>query len=75
MTEQLSGNSYVSAILRGEPIPKQLPKIRVADERRCDHVETICVDCARTWEIDWQLNYERTAAGRRLRAVLDQAVT
>lgn len=74
---QLSGNSYIPALLRndfgGEYFPLLVrPKARCYCTTRDDSItSTICVDCARSWCYDFTLRFERTAAGRRLAEQLD----
>ncbi|MDQ2816513.1 MAG: hypothetical protein M3Z75_32930 [Actinomycetota bacterium] len=74
----LSGNCYVVAELDtshrdadGKRVPglERVP-VRIRTPRRCDHCETVCVECAESWMFDWVFYFDRTAGGRRLRAGL-----
>lgn len=66
-TYGMSGNSYVPARLRAEPNAEPAP-LKVAAPSRCDHMTTICPtrDCVESWLWDWDINFRRTAGGRRL---------
>jgi hypothetical protein len=64
-TTGLSGNAYVPARMRGYE-HEGLHPIRVLTPARCDHLETICTDCAESWSWDWDIWWHRTAGGRRL---------
>jgi hypothetical protein len=59
-----SGNSYLAAWFDGKP-----EVIRVLNEVRCDHVSSACTACVYQWEWDYEVLYDRTAAGRRLKAL------
>jgi len=74
----LSGNGYVVAELdtshrdaNGKLVPglERVP-VRIRTPRRCDHCETVCVECAESWMFDWVFYFDRTAGGRLLRAGL-----
>lgn len=69
-TSNLSGNSYVSARLRHEPA--ELTKLRIRAERTCGHLHTICLACARIWDQDWHLFWDRTGGGRTLKAAIEK---
>jgi hypothetical protein len=67
---QLSGDSYISAIMRIPETDKDrdITKIRLVAEKFCDHTETVCPTkkCVESWEIDWNLLFKRTKGGRRV---------
>ena len=44
--------------------------VPVRKPRRCDHGETVCLECAEVWMYDWVFYFDRTIGGRRLRAGL-----
>lgn len=62
LDEQLSGNAYVRLGLPGE----EPGRVRVRQPANCDHGITICTECVESWEIDHDIQFHRTAAGRRL---------
>ncbi|MFF2085430.1 hypothetical protein ACFVVM_16775 [Nocardia sp. NPDC058176] len=66
----LSGNAYVSVQLRDtDEAPGRVWLVMRPD--KCNHGITICPDCAESWELDYLVNYEYTAGGRRLRTVIE----
>jgi len=65
----LSGNSYVAARLKTDG--RDFVKLRIRSARTCGHLHTICVSCARIWDQDWHLLWERTGGGRNLKAAIE----
>lgn len=71
---QLSGNTYVSVILREDedkyPRRDYLRRIPATTPDKCHHGITICseMQCMSSWAIDYRLFLSRTVAGRRLAA-------
>ena len=41
--------------------------VPIRTPRRCDHGETLCLECAEVWMYDWVFYFDRTIGGRRLR--------
>jgi hypothetical protein len=41
--------------------------VPIRKPRRCDHGETVCLECAEVWMYDWVFYFDRTIGGRRLR--------
>jgi hypothetical protein len=41
--------------------------IPIRKPRRCDHGETVCLECAEVWMYDWKFYFDRTIGGRLLR--------
>lgn len=68
----MSGNAYVVVQLR-EDRPTTPGRIRIRAERNCEHSATICVGCADSWALDYQIFWGRTAGGRRLQQRLASA--
>jgi hypothetical protein len=69
----VSGNTYVSAMLRGDigkyPMRDFLVRLPVIGKRDvCDHTVTICPtwECVESWSIDYALYFHRTGGGRRI---------
>lgn len=69
----LSGNTYVSAMLReneGRYPPRdfivRLPYVE--DARQCQHGVTICStwECVESWSVDYEVRLWRTGAGREI---------
>jgi hypothetical protein len=79
----LSGRGYVVGELDtsyrdagGAWVPglERVP-VRIRTPRRCDHSQTVCLECAESWMFDWVLYFDRTEGGRLLRAALgDEAL-
>jgi hypothetical protein len=71
---QLSGYTYVSAMLRDDvdkrPWRAGLVKLPAATPDKCHHGITICSlwECLESWAIDYRLYLHRTAAGRTIAA-------
>ncbi|MFE3317536.1 hypothetical protein [Nocardia sp. NPDC059195] len=59
-----SGNAYVSIQLRDAD--DQPGRLLIMEPNKCNHGITICRECANSWEIDYLVEYFRTAGGRRL---------
>jgi hypothetical protein len=65
----ISGLIYVSVHMKTDP-PGTLGKILIAKPQNCGHVNRICVNCYDGWA-DYDILWERTAGGRRLKAEID----
>lgn len=72
---QLSGNTYVSAVLREQLENRPLRPFRVrlsyhnnASHPLCKHGVTICAtwECLESWSIDYAIFLSRTGAGREI---------
>ncbi|MEG8179286.1 hypothetical protein GZH49_12180 [Nocardia terpenica] len=61
----ISGHQYVSVKLRDEP--SEMGRLLFMQPDKCNHGITICRECAHSWEWDYLVYYNCTAAGRRLR--------
>jgi hypothetical protein len=59
-----TSSAYVAVRFEGE-----LSKVRVLNETTCDHVANICTSCAHMWEWDYDVLYDNTVGGRRLKAM------
>ncbi|MGF6886307.1 hypothetical protein ABIA39_000274 [Nocardia sp. GAS34] len=66
---KVSGNAYVSVRLRDTN--SKAEKILFRSPDKCNHEATICRDCAESWSWDHTIGFDRTAAGRRLRAEIE----
>ncbi|WP_280387257.1 hypothetical protein [Nocardia wallacei] len=60
---KLSGNSYVSVRCR---TTRARGKLLFMATDECNHGITICTECAESWEIDYEVRYSSTKAGREL---------
>lgn len=70
--KQLSGNTYVSAIMR-EDLDKYPPRnyrvrLPILQPKDCDHAHTICAtwECVECWAVDYRLFFFRTNGGRSI---------
>lgn len=73
-----SGNAYIPVRLRAETRPgsttRATGKIYVVnDPAKCGHVHSMCTECAKSWEIDYHVLYERSGGGRRLARMIEKA--
>lgn len=64
-----SGSSYVAVHMHEDP-PGSLGRVMIAQPGRCGHVNRICMDCFDLWQIDYELVWDRTGGGRKMRARL-----
>ncbi|MDQ1247926.1 MAG: hypothetical protein QG597_2298 [Actinomycetota bacterium] len=48
------------------PTPEAIP---ARPAMSCSHLETVCSLCVRWWNLDWNIDFNATAAGRELLAV------
>ncbi|WP_067885714.1 hypothetical protein [Nocardia vaccinii] len=69
----LSGHTYVPVQLRDRNISAEKVLFRPPD--KCNHEATICRECAESWGWDHVVHFDRTVAGRRLRAEIDAHTT
>ena len=65
---QLSGYSYVPAMMKVDHPGTKPDRIQVRTSRLCNHVAFVCSECLSVWEYDWTFFFDRTAGGRRLKA-------
>jgi hypothetical protein len=63
--QQTTGQAYVSAVMPSEA--GKPTKILIAADGMCGHQNRICTECAHEWQQDYQLLFQQTAGGRRLR--------
>lgn len=62
----LSGNAYLSAIMRYAPTERiRLP---IVAAENCDHTYTVCptAKCLNSWSLDYQFFMQRTGGGRKI---------
>lgn len=65
-TSTLSGNAYISVIMRdGTGERSRIPLVAATN---CDHTYTICptAECLNSWSLDYRLFMRRTGGGRKL---------
>lgn len=65
--QQVSGTQYVNVLLKDSPA-STAGRIIVRDESRCEHTFTMCADCVDSWLVDYDVDFQRTSAGRELQA-------
>lgn len=65
--DHLSGACYVTAMQGGK-----LEKIVISSPKLCGHQNRICVNCASQWATDYQILFDRTAGGRKLKKRLGE---
>lgn len=70
--QSLAGVSYVSARMTSEP-GRSYDKLVIAEPALCGHTNRICPTCAHLWAADYEMFWQRTAGGRRLKAAIDAA--
>ncbi|GAB2709518.1 hypothetical protein [Nocardia thraciensis] len=60
---KLSGNAYVSIRCRDTRV---FGRLLLMAPHICNHGVTICTECAESWELDYEVRYSSTIAGREL---------
>lgn len=67
-TKGMSGDAYVSVLLRDDSLPAKDRRGRIPlwHPATCPHIWSICQVCAESWEYDYHLMLERTGGGRLL---------
>jgi hypothetical protein len=65
----LSGLVYVSALTI---VDDRWERVQIPTHKNCDHVESICWECADAWAIDYQLNPTSTVAARNITGMLNK---
>jgi hypothetical protein len=66
-TQNMSGDAYVSVLMRGDgPAKDRRGRVPLWHPSTCTHVWSICQVCAASWEYDYHLMLERTGGGRLL---------
>lgn len=68
---RLSGSSYVPMRLKEDPDTGKPSPTKIASIGRCEHLTTICVECADQWGTDYVIFWQRTKGGRNLKLTLD----
>ncbi|WP_280272597.1 hypothetical protein [Nocardia wallacei] len=63
LSARLSGKVYVSVRSKDD---STLGKLLLMSPAECNHGVTICRECAGSWEIDYEVRYSATKAGREL---------
>lgn len=61
-----SSNAYLSVRFEGKT-----SKLRILNKHHCDHVSNICELCAETWSWDYELLFDNTIGGRKLKERID----
>jgi hypothetical protein len=74
-----SGDHYVPVRIKEVPRAgeraRKLGRIYVVNNPiNCGHVHSMCVACAKSWEIDYEVGYQRTGGGRRLWSMMGNTI-
>ncbi|KZM74578.1 hypothetical protein AWN90_21070 [Nocardia terpenica] len=65
LSARLSGADYVSVQCNSTG---RIGRLLLMDPGRCNHGITVCRECVGSWEIDYDVRYSSTQAGRELSA-------
>jgi hypothetical protein len=72
--QHLSGSTYVQMMLNNDELEWGWRPTPIRS--RCMHEYTCCIECIDSWALDYEIYWDRTAGGRRLRqAILDRYAT
>ncbi|QFG08574.1 hypothetical protein PBI_ASERPROCKY_88 [Gordonia phage ASerpRocky] len=65
--EPLPGRYYLWVKLKDDKCKGRGGRIRIRKPRNCAHGITICTECMESWGIDYNIDFESTEGGRKLR--------
>lgn len=59
----------LTALLKESGVQDGYAEVEFVTDGPCDHTETVCTSCVKTWLVDWWLWYEKPGVDSRAAAL------